>query len=352
MNIINPYQNTEKTYRAIVVGERIARWMATLITSVGFFAWARDLAIKYIPEGWPYSHQMGIAAGLLAAMAAAYLTDMMFGELLQKVSFDIIAAKHPNVTKWQGPQFFKKLRQVEKYMFLVLLLGLLSFDLYTSLIIRDPIADSARAEQTIDPDALRAEIAAQNAAEIAALDKAAKEKRSNIAQAEAGAKNSNKSLSKLAQEGNTWAQNQINAKAAKATKSEKAQLNTIEETRAAKIAAAATYTEQRLQQVMAANQDAESKTRQNREIMASMYTIFTVVPKLLAMLLRVLMVVSFLAYSQQFNPDISGDGIIDYNDVEMWLQNRQASRSTGATVGGFSAAPPPTGAGPAGAAFP
>lgn len=341
--MINPYENQEKSVRGIASAEALARWAAVLFTSIGTFVYARDLAAKYLPADWSWAPWLAIGAGLLGAGIAAWLTDMMFGELLQRVTYDALAARHPNVVKWAGPSYFKNLRRTESILFGVLLVSLLAFDLYTTIIIRDPVADQARQADLIDVEAMRANLTAAKAAEIAALRGDAKAKAQDIREAEKRVEAANPALSRLKSDGNAWASQKLAKQQAKATATDQKSRAALEGAIAATVTDAPAYTAARIREAEAANAANAAKNARNREVLSGLYLIFTLIPKALAILLRILMVVSFLAYSVNFHPDLNGDGIIDYQDVQEYYTNRQAAaKERQAAAEQRRQAPPPT----------
>lgn len=326
--MINPYANRDTTNRNIRLAERGARITATITTSIGAFIWGQDLAARYLPIEWAITHILSAATGIAAGLIMAYLTDFMFGNLLQRVTYDTLAARHPNVVKWQGPTYFKNLRRAESILFALLLVGLLAFDLYTTLIIRDPIADSARSTATTDIAAATATISQRQAAATTPMAAQLKSLDARITAEERRITGANPGLQKLAQEGNTWAKTKLEKSKSKATatlRTERDQLtaayNRTLATAAGTLATAQTQIQTENDRIAAANQ-------RSRTVMAGMYVAFTVIPKILSILLRVLMVITFLAYSVNFNPDLTGDGIIDYADVEAYFQKQKQAINT------------------------
>ena len=321
--MINPYHNRDTTNRNIRLAERGARLTATVTTSLGAFIWGQDLAARYLPVEWDISPFLCAATGILAGVIMGYLTDFMFGNLLQRVSYDIFASSHPNVVKWQGPAYFRNLRRAESFLFGVLLLGLFAFDLYTTLIIRDPIADNARQNQTTDIAAATTTVSAAQTAAANPMAAQIKDLDTRIRSEEHRATAANPGLQKIAQEGNTWGKQQLEKKKARATaglRKQRDQLtdayNRTLESQAATLATTQTQITAQNDQIAAANQ-------RNRNVMAGMYVAFTVIPKILSIILRVLMVITFLAYSVNFHPDLTGDGVIDYADVETYFQRQK-----------------------------
>lgn len=321
--MINPYKNRESTARNIASAERLARYAATIFTSIGAFVYGRDLSLKYLPEGWCWSPWIAVAGGVFIAGAAAWLTDMMFGTLLQRVTYDTLASRHPNVTKWQGAVYFKNLRTAESWMIGILLAALLGFDLYTTLIIRDPVAEQARQTPLVDVVALRGNLEAAEAASIAQLRDDAKQKEKSIRETEKRVEAGNPALARLKASGNAWASTKIAKSQAKATAPDQKGRAALETAIASRVAEGPAYIQARVAEAEAANARALDSNTRNRDVMAGMYTAFTVVPKALAILLRILMVVTFLAYSSKFNPDLTGDGIIDYQDVQEYFERQK-----------------------------
>jgi len=318
--MINPYQNRATTNRNIAMAESVMRFTATVTTSLGSFIWGRSTALQYLPEGWFGATWIAFIVGLIAAVISAWLTDLMFGQLLQRVCYDLMASRHPNVVKWSsggGPGgYFKAMRGAERMGFIVVLAGLLVFDAYTTLIIRDPVADQARQQTTVDVEGVRSKIQVESDQRVAALRADAKSKAKEISEAERGVVAANPALVRLKSEGNAWAASELAKKVKKATAPVHKQKADIEAQITATMSTDATYIQSRVSEADAANARANDATQRNRAVFSGMYLAFTVIPKLLSIILRILMVVSFLAYSHNFNPDLTGDGIIDYHDVE------------------------------------
>lgn len=325
--MINPYKNREKSTRGIKTAEWIMRATATVITSIGAFIWAKSTALDYMPEGLDasWAFWLSVAAGLVCAGVMAYVTDYMFGDLLQRVVYDVLAARHPNVVKWQGEGYFKKLRIMESVGFGVLLVALLAFDMATALIIRDPIADQARQEQQYDVSAKKA---AAHASVKAASDPIAEQIKgleSQIKKEKYSVIASNPALVKLKNSGNGWAASELSKKTSKATKAMEADVEKLRATYINTLNAGTESVDKESQQLLAENERIAQSNATKRSIMANMYTMFSVIPKALAIILRIMMVVSFLAYSQRFNPDLTGDGIIDYADVEEYYAQQKSA---------------------------
>lgn len=346
--MINPYHNRDTTNRNIRLAERGARITATITTSIGAFIWGQDLAARYLPLEWDITPFLSAATGIAAGLIMAYLTDFMFGNLLQRVTYDTLAARHPNVTKWEGPTYFKNLRRAESFLFAVLLVGLLAFDLYTTLIIRDPIADQARATSTTDIAAATATISERQAAAANPMAAQVKDLDARIKAEERRVTAANPGLQKLAKEGNTWGRQQLEKKKARATAGLRTERDQLTAAYSRTLASAATTLSTAQTQITAENDRIAAANQRSRTVMAGMYVAFTVIPKALAIILRILMVITFLAYSVNFHPDLTGDGIIDYADVEAYFQRQQKTYREKLSQSQAHSAPPPFGGGAGG----
>ena len=344
--MINPIKNREKSTRGIATAERIMRYLATITTSAGSYIWAASTARKYMPSEWGdmSAFSASVISGIAAAAIMGWITDYMFGELLQRVSYDLLASRHPNIIKWQGANYFKSLRRAETAGFCVLLVALLAFDLYTTLIIRDPVADEARQLEITDVASATASISAEQRSGTTAISDQIKSIKSDIAAEERRVIASNAALVKLAGEGNGWAQRELSKKKSSATKSMKKELEQLNSTYTRALDAGSSALSESTKLLNEQNQKRAEQNERNKAVMAGMYTAFTVIPKLLSILLRVLMVISFLAYSVNYNPDLTGDGIIDYADVEEYhtarVRERNARRASSHVNPGFPPARP------------
>lgn len=324
--MINPYANRDTTNRNIARAEYGARIVATITTSLGAFIWGQDLAARYLPTEWDTATPiLSAAAGILAGLVMGFLTDFMFGNLLQRVTTDTCMRYHPQVIRFNGDRYFTNLRRLESFIFTILLIGLLGLDLYTTFIIRDPIADRARATATTDIAAATETISQKQKDAIDPMAAQLKNLDSRIREEERRVTTRNPRLAELAATGNDWAKKQLDRKKTAATKklrTEQDQLiaayNRTLDAQSATLTTAQTQINDENARIAAANQ-------QGRQVMAGMYIAFTAGPKALAIILRILMVITFFAYSVNFHPDLTGDGVIDYADVEEYFNRQKAA---------------------------
>lgn len=324
--MINPYENREKSQVAIQRAEFIARWTATITTSLGGGMWGYSIALKYLPEAWAPSQWISTGFGILFAVVLGWITDHAFGDLLQRVVTDLVAARHPNAVKWQGDNYFKRLRKIESVGFCIVLLALFCFDAYTTLIIRDPVADQAKKIQITDIADATAKVSDEQKRATAPIADQMKALKAEISSNERKVMTNNASLAKLAADGNTWAKQQLGYKKAAATKSAKNELEKLSATYTTALSAQSSALAETQTLINQQNMQAAQENNTNRAVMAGMYTACTVGPKILSIILRILMVITFFAYSQGITLDLNGDGIIDYADVEVYFQNLQQRR--------------------------
>lgn len=325
--MINPYKNNSDALRGIAIAERGTRVASTLVGAAGAFIFGRSMVANYLPAGWWASEVVGLVAGTVAALFIGWLTDMMFGTWLQKVSFDILASKHPNVVRWNGPAYFKNMRRALTLGFVALLIGLFWFDMSLTLTIADPIADQAQGAALVNADSIRSALVAQNRSELDQLRAERKERAAAAAKAEREVAASNAGLAKLASEGNGWGraklanlQKKASAKYEKAAADLDAQMASVASSNAA-------YIEQRTAEMLAKNQQLSARNENQRAAISSTYKWCSWVPKVASILLRIMLVMAFLAYATEHTPDLNGDGVVDYEDVEIYLAQNRAKRA-------------------------
>lgn len=326
IQLINPAQDSRDTAQLLATGSKYTTWAVCLTTGIGVFIWGKDIASKYLPDTLPGAHIIAPLFGLLFAIGAGWLTDVGFGKILQKVLFNAMASRHPNVVKWNNGQsdYFNKMQTGERVGLVLLLVSLLALDTVSTFIIRDPVAEQAGNNPIINIDSLRSTITTTQAAELAALRNRSSEKTKAIVETRNRVGASNPALARLKAQGNGWAATEIAKKQARATKADAIALEKNE-------AEVSTTIEQNREYLNARVTEAEQKNQQNQErnarsqaVTGTMYLIFSIGLKLLTILLRVMLVVTFCAYSYRFNPDLTGDNIIDYEDLNAFGKGQSA----------------------------
>ena len=317
ITLINPAQDSRDTAQLLATGSRFTTIAVCLTTGVGVFIWAKDLAYKYLLD-FPGASIIAPAIGLLFAIGAGWLTDVGFGKILQKVIFNFLAARHPNVVKWNTGQsdYFNSLQKGERVGLVLLLILLLTLDVVSTYIITEPVSQQAANLPTINVDSLRTNLASANTAEIAALTARSKEKKREIAEASSRVVGANPALLKLKNQGNAWAAQTIASKQAKATKSHQTELEKNEQTVSISIEQGKAYIAARIAEAEETNLRNQQRNQKAQETAGTMYLIFSIGLKVLTILLRIMLVVTFCAYSYRFSPDLTGDGIVNYDDLQ------------------------------------
>jgi hypothetical protein len=333
ISIFNPQKNTQETVQTLRRSSIVCQWIVVVTSSVGVFAWAQDLAYKYLPA----SGVTPFAAFLIAAIfafCAGYITDIGFGRVLQDVLFRTFASKHPNVRRWNGDPYFSRFQSAETVMKWLLLAMLLTMDVASMYVITDPVTRAAGSDAVVDVEAMRTEMQSKYDAQAASLRTQATEKDAAIKAEQKRVAQSNSALAKLQASGNPWAANKMAKEQARATKSDREAKAKLENAHQATIAEGQQYISARIAEAEQRNRETSERNKANQSTAAIMYLIFTIGIKLLTIFLRVQIVVSFCAYSYSYRPDITGDGVIDYRDAEAYAKgqndpaNFQSARQT------------------------
>jgi len=316
VRIFAPGENTVRTMQTIRNASYVCQIVVTITSSIGVYFWASEIALKYLPPGAWITPYAAIAFGALAGYFAGYITDIGFGRVLQDVLFRSLAANHPNIRKWEGGTYFTQFQRVETWMKWGLLCLLLAMDVASMYVITDPVTRAAGRDAITDIEALRAALVAKQAEQVSALHAQAREKGRTIAADERRVAQSNPALVRLRSEGNGWGSSTLEKKQSSATRSDRAAKASIEQSALQARSQGMEYTAARVAEAAAQNKETEQRNRDNRAIAATMYLLFTVGLKVLTIFLRIMIVVSFIAYSYHFRPDITNDGVIDYLDAE------------------------------------
>lgn len=318
IKLMDPRKNHQKTAAMLKNGSQYTTLAVALTTGVSVFIWGNDLASQYVPEWIAWKKAICFAVGAAMAIGAGWLTDIGFGTVLQRVLFAWMAKGHPNLIKWNVSPFFQRMQRIEMIGLTALLISLLAIDVTTSYVIRDPVAERAGSKPIINVDSLRNDLANQLNSELAQLRELSKEKAQEIRNKEASVKRGNAKLLELQKDGNQWAAGQISRKVANATKADEkvrqeTELGMVERRRTGD-----TYIQERVSEAERLNAENMMENKSRQGIAAIIYLIFTIGLKLLTILLRVMVVISFLAYSYQYSPDLNGDGVIDYKDLDKY----------------------------------
>ena len=168
---------------------------------------------------------------------------------------------------------------------------------------------------------LQASVAKEQQAAAAPMSTQIANLKRDIAAKDRAVQSSNAALVKLASGGNAWAKSQLSQKKSAATRGSRAELEKLSSAYTATLSSQSSTLAETQTIINQQNKETGEANQRNREIMAGMYTAMTVCPKLLSIILRVLMVITFFAYSSGVSLDLNGDGVIDYADVEVYYAN-------------------------------
>jgi len=324
VSIFNPKKNNAETVRTLRAASTVCQAIVVFTSSIGVFAWAQSLAYKYLPDmvATPY---LAFGAGAATGFAAGYITDIGFGKILQDVLFRTLAMRHPNVKKHGGSAYFSTFQAVETWMKWGLLAMLLSMDVASMWVITDPVTRAAGSDASLDVEKMRVEMQEKYDAQAKSLqaqaqahERSARAEKARIAQANVG-------LVRLQASGNGWAANELRKKQERAAKADLAAKQNYESAVQNTIAESGQYISARIAEAEKQNKETNERNQKNQAIAATMYIIFTVGLKILTIFLRVMIVVSFIAYSYNYSPELTGDGVIDYRDAEAYARQGSAN---------------------------
>ncbi len=326
IQLINPIRDSRDTAKMIANGARWLTLFCCFSTGFGVFVWGTDIAHKYLPDTFPGASIIAPAVGLLFAAGAGWLTDVGFGKILQKVIFNLLASRHPNVVKWNNGQsdYFNSMQTGERVGLVLLLVALLALDTVSTYIIADPVSQQAGNIPIINVDSLRTTITTTQAAELSTLRSRSSEKAKAIAETRNRVEDSNPTLAKLKAQGNGWAATKIAKDQSRATKADAAALEKNEQAVTTTIEQNRQYLTDRIAEAEQKNAQNQERNARNQAVFGTMYLAFSIGVKCLTILLRILLVVTFLAYSYRFNPDLTGDGIINYEDLQAFGKTQTA----------------------------
>jgi hypothetical protein len=124
---------------------------------------------------------------------------------------------------------------------------------------------------------------------------------------------SNGSLVKLASNGNDWAPQKLAAKKSAATKSKRTQLTKLEDAYTQALTGNTQTLANINTQAIAGSQATITQNNEAKAAMSNLFYIFGVGSKVMSVLFRMFLVVSFL--SKNPNLDANGDGQVDGEDV-------------------------------------
>lgn len=303
---IDPVSNSRTLDRKILIAERLMVGVAVAVTSAGFFVWGRSAAMQYTDNP-----MAPLAVGAGVALVAAFVTDFAFCNFLEEVIFQALAVWYPSSSPVAEHGYIKFLRFVRWLVLTAIVAALFYADYNSVYTIRDPLADQARKEATVDVIAKREEVTSRQAQDLAPMRERIAQLRSDIKTASDNA--STPELRRLAAKGNQWAIPQVMAAQAKATRKMRVELEQLESAyNKALTAGVATLTTTTVK-AEEVNDEINRANNAKKASLAGMFTMFGVGSKTMTVLLRIFLVLSFL--TQNPNLDANRDGRIDGRDV-------------------------------------
>lgn len=307
--VINPQANSRTVDRQVLLAERVFLGVAVIITSIGFFVWGSSAARQF--EAPPL---LQYVVGVVAALSSAFVTDFAFRHFLEEVVYQGLAFFHPNVTGRGHKAFYFKALDVVRWLLLTLVVGALFYADWNSVqTIRDPFAATARQRATTDIAAATANLSKNLSAastpmaeQIAALKK-------DIAATERRAIAANGGLAALVKNGNGWASRELEKKKSAATRNSRRELDKLQSAYTSTLADQSAALTASTSALTTENQQISAENDQKKRSLSDMFFMFGAGSKLLTVILRIFLVVSFLSKTPTL--DANGDGVIDGRDV-------------------------------------
>lgn len=332
---VDPIRNAASMEGHVLMAETVAKLVAVIITSLGFFIWGKDVAAQYtdiVALHW--------LTGILFVAIAAWITDFAFSHFLENSMFQFLAFWkfdwiHTAVAR-DGWYITFLLRPMRWAVVTVIVAGLFWADWTSVYTLRSPIAN-AKAERAkrVDFSALRAEQQRAISATVAPIDSEIKQTRADIASAERAVAANNPALQQLAAEGNSWAKGQIASKKAKETKPLKKRLAALQAQRDAAYSGIVASTAQERSIAIADDQAAQTSDGESKTAISTLFTQFGIGSKILTILFRLFLIINFLINTP--NWDANRDGVVDGDDVTAAASGRSAHTTTPPHPQGFPA---------------
>lgn len=317
---VDPIRNARSMEGQVLLAETIAKLVAVVITSIGFFIWGMSVAAQYTE--WVPAHWL---SGALFAGIAAWITDFAFSHFLENSLFQFLAFWRfnwfPNVAR-DGIYITFLLRPLRWVVVTVIVAALFWADWNSVYTLRSPIANAKKEKvERIDFSALRADQQQAISAQIAPIDNEINRVRADISRAERDVHNANPGLRELADRGNKWAPGELKRKKDRATRADRKRLETLQQQRDQVYASVTASAEKERTIAIADDQDAQATEAENKAAISTLFTQFGIGSKILTILFRLFLIINFLINTP--NWDANRDGVIDGEDVTAAAQGSE-----------------------------
>lgn len=319
---VDPIVNARTLDGRVLAVETLAKIVAIVITSLGFFVWGASIAAQYGAPEWLQYVVGGLFAGL-----SAWITDMAFSDFLENSLFQALSffqfKWYNSSTDWYTAFFLKPLRWV---VVTAIVAGLFYADYNSVYTLRSPIANAKEKSERVNFKALDAAQRQRIADQVGPIDREIEQVRKDIAREEKNTLSSNSSLAELSANGNSWARNELQKKVAKATKTDKKRLAKLQENRDKALSSITAAADKERNLAIADDTAAQQADIESKAAISTLFTTWGFGAKLLTILCRLLLVINFLINSP--NWDANQDGVIDGADVAAAAQHSYTTSST------------------------
>jgi hypothetical protein len=334
---VNPRRNQSGMERHVLAAETMAKLVAVVITSLGFFVWGQDIAGQYSDNYW-----VQLSTGLVFAGVAAWITDFAFSHFLENAMYQFINffsfSWFGNIAR-DGIYITLFLKPLRWLVVTGIVAALFWADWNSVVTLRSPIANAKQEKaERVDWQQLDAAQAAAITAQLAPIDAELKTVRNRIAATEKKTAAANVGLQKLITDGNAWAATEMQRKKDRATNADRKRLEKLEAQRDQVYASATTSASSQRQLALADDTEAVATEQESKAAIATLFTMFGLGAKILTICFRLFLVINFLITKPG---DVNGDGQINGEDVTAHARNSRNNTGTAGTTHNHAA---PTGA--------
>ena len=319
---VDPIRNARSMEGQVLLAETIAKLVAVIITSIGFFIWGMSVAAQYVDQVWVHW-----LTGALFAGIAAWITDFAFSHFLENSLFQFLAFWRFN---WfwrfasEGFYITLLLRPLRWAVVTIIVAALFWADWNSVYTLRSPIANAKKEKvERIDFAQLDAAQRQRIHDQVGPIDAEIAQVRDDIRKTEKDITAANTGLRELAQKGNKWAPGELQRKKDRATKQARKRLQSLQEQRDRAYAAITGASQQERGQAIADDAAAVATEAENKAAISTLFTQFGIGSKILTILFRLFLIINFLINTP--NWDANRDGVIDGEDVTAAAQGVEQS---------------------------
>lgn len=316
---VNPQKNRQTVQQHALAAEQVFKWVAVIITGVGFFILGKSFALAYD------LHPMAAnVVGAVACVAAGWITDFSFSHFLEDSIYQFLVFFRGDWKTSTTPRFTQIMQASRWCLVTTMVVLLFMADYYSVVIMKSPVSEASRPATIINIDSVARASTQRTHDAIALINTDIDAVKKAITDKTNATHNAHPELSTLIAKGNRWAPGELKRLVDKSIKPDNERLVALQARKDAEYARQSAITDQATALATNANTSAITYTDGTRAAMSGMFSTFGIGSKVLTILLRIFLVISFLA-----NPhDADGDGHISSKDVSAAAASKSIPRAT------------------------